>query len=72
MIQVMEHAQTLLLGKVLQSNIALANAHINNAERLRIVNCWLDLQQSINVLYDSKTMMSELLFFPNYAHYSSQ
>ncbi|CAA2954806.1 DNA-directed RNA polymerase I subunit 1 [Olea europaea subsp. europaea] len=52
---VMEHPHTLLLGKVLQSNIALGNAHVNSAERSKIISRWMDLQQSINVLYDSKT-----------------
>ncbi|KAL0359500.1 UNVERIFIED_CONTAM: DNA-directed RNA polymerase I subunit [Sesamum angustifolium] len=56
---VMEHPQTVLLGKVLQSNIALGNAHVNNAERSKIINRWMDLQQSINVLFDSKTANSE-------------
>lgn len=55
----MEHPHTNLLGKVLQSNIALANAHANNSERLRIVTRWMDLQQSINALFDSKTASSE-------------
>lgn len=59
-LQVMEHPHTLLLGKVLQSNIALGNAHVNNVERSRIINRWMELQQSINVLFDSKTATSEL------------
>ncbi|KAL0303547.1 UNVERIFIED_CONTAM: DNA-directed RNA polymerase I subunit [Sesamum radiatum] len=56
---VMEHPQTVLLGKVLQSNIALGNARVNNAERSKIINRWMDLQQSINVLFDSKTANSQ-------------
>ncbi|KAL3534212.1 hypothetical protein ACH5RR_002673 [Cinchona calisaya] len=56
---VMEHPHTVLLGKVLQSNIALANAHINKARHFKIVNRWMDLQQSINVLYDSKTTVGQ-------------
>lgn len=55
----MEHPHTVLLGKVLQSNVALGNAHINNADRFKIVNNWMDLQQSINVVYDSKTTTGE-------------
>ncbi|CAA0812729.1 nuclear RNA polymerase A1 [Striga hermonthica] len=55
---VMEHPQTVLLGKVLQSNIALGNALVNNAERSKILGRMLDLQQSINVLFDSKTATS--------------
>ncbi|KAB1222317.1 DNA-directed RNA polymerase I subunit rpa1 [Morella rubra] len=52
---VMEHPQTVLLNKVLQSNISLGNAHVNNLERSKILSRWMDLQQSINVLFDSKT-----------------
>ncbi|CAA0829105.1 nuclear RNA polymerase A1 [Striga hermonthica] len=55
----MEHPHTVLLGKVLQSNIALGNAQINISERSRIIACWVDLQQSINVLFDSKTATSQ-------------
>ncbi|XP_041998254.1 DNA-directed RNA polymerase I subunit 1-like [Salvia splendens] len=56
---VMEHPHTVLLGKVLQANIALGNAHTNNSERSRIISRWMDLQQSINVLVDSKTASSQ-------------
>ncbi|CAK9157192.1 unnamed protein product [Ilex paraguariensis] len=52
---VMEHPHTVLLGKVLQSNIALGNARVNNSEPSKIVSRWMDLQQSVNVLFDSKT-----------------
>lgn len=55
----MEHPQTVLLGKVLESNIALGNSHVNNLERSKIVNRWMDLQQSVNVLFDSKTATGE-------------
>ncbi|XP_057982426.1 DNA-directed RNA polymerase I subunit 1 isoform X2 [Malania oleifera] len=52
---VMEHPQTVLLGKVLQSNLSLANAHIKNLGHPAVIKQWRDLQQSINVLFDSKT-----------------
>ncbi|CAK9322867.1 unnamed protein product [Citrullus colocynthis] len=52
---VMEHPQTVLLNKVLQSNISLGNAHANKSEHTKIVRLWMDLQQSINILFDSKT-----------------
>lgn len=55
----MENPQTVLLGKVVQSNIALGNAHINKFEGSKIADRWRDLQQSINVLFDSKTATSE-------------
>lgn len=73
-LQVMEHPHTLLLGKVLQSNIALGNAHVNSAERSKIISRWMDLQQSINVLYDSKTGTGSFTFlvfiFCGYLHFS--
>lgn len=50
---VMEHPHTVLLAKVLQANISLGNAHQSN--RATIISRWMDLQQSINLLFDSKT-----------------
>ena len=55
----MEHPQTVLLNKVLQSNIQLRFAHDDNLERSKIVSRWMDLQQSVNVLFDSKTATGE-------------
>ena len=55
----MEHPQTVLLNKVLQSNISLGNAHVNNLEYSKIERHWMDLQQSINVLFDNKTATGE-------------
>ncbi|GLT39726.1 hypothetical protein SLA2020_139020 [Shorea laevis] len=53
---VMEHPQTVLLNKVLQSNIALGNANTSKSNQSRtIVSRWMELQQSINVLFDTKT-----------------
>ncbi|XP_051116199.1 DNA-directed RNA polymerase I subunit 1 [Andrographis paniculata] len=56
---VMEHPHTVLLGKVLQTNSALGNAHINSAETSKIITRWMDLQQSINLLFDSKTATTQ-------------
>ncbi|XAR69446.1 DNA-directed RNA polymerase [Bertholletia excelsa] len=56
---VMEHSQTVLLGKVLQSNIALGDAYVNKSERSKIVSRWMELQQSVNVLFDSKTTIGQ-------------
>ncbi|KAM7264624.1 hypothetical protein ACFE04_002307 [Oxalis oulophora] len=53
---VMEHPQTSLLNKVLQSNISLGNAYANNLERSMIIRRWMELQQDINILFDSKTV----------------
>lgn len=55
----MEHPHTVMLNKVLQSNIALGNAHVNTTERSKIINRWMELQQSVNVLFDSKTAMGK-------------
>ncbi|KAL1194549.1 DNA-directed RNA polymerase I subunit 1 [Cardamine amara subsp. amara] len=52
---VMEHPQTVKLNKVLQSNITLGNACINKLEQSKIISRWMNLQESVNVLFDSKT-----------------
>ncbi|KMT20750.1 hypothetical protein BVRB_1g007210 isoform B [Beta vulgaris subsp. vulgaris] len=51
---VMEHPHTVLLGKVLESNISVANAAQKDAESNIILRDWMNLQQSVNVLFDSK------------------
>ncbi|KAJ6912770.1 DNA-directed RNA polymerase I subunit 1 isoform X2 [Populus alba x Populus x berolinensis] len=51
---VMEHPLSVLLSKVLELNGSLADAHRNNDFPL-IARRWLELQQSINVLFDSNT-----------------
>ncbi|CAK7342498.1 unnamed protein product [Dovyalis caffra] len=51
---VMEHPLSVLLSKVLELNGSLADAHRSNDFSL-IARRWLELQQSINVLFDSKT-----------------
>ncbi|KAJ4969995.1 hypothetical protein NE237_003094 [Protea cynaroides] len=56
---VMEHPQTVLLGKVLQANISLGNAHLNSTEHSKIIPRWMDLQQSVNVLFDSRSVMGQ-------------
>ncbi|XP_043692047.1 DNA-directed RNA polymerase I subunit 1 [Telopea speciosissima] len=56
---VMEHPQTVLLGKVLQANISLGNAHLNSSEHSKIIPRWMDLQQSVNVLFDSKSVTGQ-------------
>ncbi|TKY53314.1 DNA-directed RNA polymerase I subunit rpa1 [Spatholobus suberectus] len=52
---VMEHPQTVLLTKVLQCNISLGDAHINKSDPSKVLSRWMDLQQSVNVLFDNKT-----------------
>ncbi|XP_074320854.1 DNA-directed RNA polymerase I subunit 1 [Silene latifolia] len=49
---VMEHPQTILLQKILDSNKNLANAYQQDADRTK---AWLRLQQSVNTLFDSKS-----------------
>ncbi|CAL1353335.1 unnamed protein product [Linum trigynum] len=51
---VMDHPRTVLLGKVLHANLNLANVHANK-ESTKVIRRWLELQQSVNVLYDNKT-----------------
>lgn len=62
----MEHPQTVLLNKVLQANISLGNAHANKSEQSKIVRLWMDLQQSINVLFDSKTASGKYVYSMNW------
>lgn len=51
----MEHPQTVLLSKVLQANIYLANAYVNQPDNAKIIVArWMNLQQSVNVLFDGK------------------
>ncbi|XP_061372755.1 DNA-directed RNA polymerase I subunit 1 [Gastrolobium bilobum] len=52
---VMEHPQTVLLTKVLQSNMFLGDAHLNKLDPSKVLSRWMDLQQSVNVLFDNKT-----------------
>ncbi|KAB5551823.1 hypothetical protein DKX38_009134 [Salix brachista] len=51
---VMEHPLSVLLSKVLELNGSLADAYRSNDFPL-IARRWLELQQSINVLFDSNT-----------------
>lgn len=51
----MEHPQTVGLIKVLQANINLGNACTNKLDQSKIVSRWMNLQESVNVLFDSKT-----------------
>ncbi|KAK1366221.1 DNA-directed RNA polymerase subunit [Heracleum sosnowskyi] len=55
---VSEHTQTAHLGKVLNANIALGNAFANRSEQSNVVRRWLELQQSINLMFDSKTALN--------------
>ncbi|KAL0652853.1 hypothetical protein Bca4012_095544 [Brassica carinata] len=52
---VTEHAHTAGLNKVLEANIALGNACTNKLGLSKIVSIWMNLQETVNVLFDSKT-----------------
>ncbi|KAL2330197.1 hypothetical protein Fmac_017778 [Flemingia macrophylla] len=56
---VMEHPQTVLLTKVLQCNISLGEAHLNNSDPSKVLSRWMDLQQSVNMLFDNKTALGQ-------------
>ena len=58
----MEHPHTVLLNKVLEANIALGNAHANKLEYSKIVRRWMDLQQSANVMFDSKQAGGKFIY----------
>ncbi|KAL8172139.1 hypothetical protein V2J09_023943 [Rumex salicifolius] len=55
----MEHPQTVLLGKIVEANIALGNAREQGVEHKAILFRWMSLQQSINVYFDTKTAVGQ-------------
>jgi DNA-directed RNA polymerase I subunit RPA1 len=58
----MEHPLSVLLSKVLELNGSLADAHRSNDFPL-IARRWLELQQSLNVLFDSNTAKGNFISF---------
>lgn len=54
---IVEHPQSTLLSKVLECNLSLGNA-FENSERSKIVSRWMDLQQAVNLLFDSNKALS--------------
>ncbi|XP_029148183.1 uncharacterized protein [Arachis hypogaea] len=54
-VKVSEHAHTDLLSKILQSNIRLGDAHLNKEDPSMVLARWVELQQSVNVLFTSNT-----------------
>ncbi|XLR23385.1 hypothetical protein S83_051285, partial [Arachis hypogaea] len=52
---VSEHAHTVLLSKILQSNIRLGDALLNKKDPSMVLARWVELQQSVNVLFTSNT-----------------
>jgi len=51
----MEHPQTVGLNKVIESNNILGNACTNKLDQSKVIFRWRNLQESVNVLFDSKT-----------------
>ena len=72
----MEHPQPISLGKLLDPNKSSANAYENKAEqkaeRTFIISRWMNLQQSVNVHFDSKNATGEFvsLLIQQDLHYS--
>ncbi|XP_058730735.1 DNA-directed RNA polymerase I subunit 1 [Vicia villosa] len=52
---VADHPQTVMLSKVLESNISLGQAHHNKLDKSIILRRWMDLQRAVNLLFDNKT-----------------
>ncbi|KAG5052248.1 hypothetical protein JHK87_004446 [Glycine soja] len=44
-----------LRKEVLQCNISLGDAHLNKSDPSKVLSWWMDLQQSVNMLFDNKT-----------------
>lgn len=51
----MEHPQTVLLTKVLESNASLGGAHLNKSDPSTVLNRWMELQKSVSLLFDNKS-----------------
>nr|ACN85301.1 putative RNA polymerase A(I) large subunit [Oryza coarctata] len=49
---IMEHPQNVLLGKVQEANLALQQSN-TSSNHMEVLRRWMDLQRSVNVLYDS-------------------
>ncbi|KAK7252592.1 hypothetical protein RIF29_36649 [Crotalaria pallida] len=54
---VMEHPQTVLLAKILESNEVLGDALLayESGPSKRVCDRWMELQKSVNMLFDNKT-----------------
>ncbi|KAM2549090.1 hypothetical protein TB1_013492 [Malus domestica] len=52
---VMEHPQTVLLSKVVQANNSLQESVVTKSDPSKTIRQWRDLQEYINVMYNSKT-----------------
>ncbi|TVU21224.1 hypothetical protein EJB05_30849, partial [Eragrostis curvula] len=54
----MEHPQSVLLSKVQEANLALQH-NSAGTNHMDVLNRWMDLQRSVNVLYDSSRGLSK-------------
>ncbi|CAJ2654112.1 unnamed protein product [Trifolium pratense] len=57
--KVADHPQTVLLNKVLESNISLGDAHRNKSAASIVLDRWRGLQESVNLLFNNKTAKSQ-------------
>ncbi|KAJ0965989.1 hypothetical protein J5N97_027127 [Dioscorea zingiberensis] len=53
LIKVLEHPQIVLLSKMQEANITLCDLVVKSHDDPIIVMKWMDLQQTVNVLFDS-------------------
>ena len=59
----MEHPQNVLLSKVQEANLLLQN-NTAGSNHMDVLRRWMDLQRSVNVLYDSSKGLGKFVFFP--------
>ncbi|KAH7684295.1 DNA-directed RNA polymerase protein [Dioscorea alata] len=57
--KVLEHPQNVLLMKVQEANIALCKLIAESPDNPNIVKKWMDLQQTVNVLFDSSKALGK-------------
>ena len=55
----LEHPQNVLLIKVQEANITLCELIAESPDNPNIVRRWMDLQQTVNVLFDSTKALGE-------------
>lgn len=58
----MEHPQSVLLSKVQEANLALQHKNASS-NQMDVLRRWMDLQRSVNVLYDSSKGLGKDIFF---------
>jgi DNA-directed RNA polymerase I subunit RPA1 len=58
----MEHPQNVLLSKVQEANLLLQHNSAGSNE-VDLLRRWMDLQRSVNVLYDSSKGLGKYVLF---------